>query len=186
VHHFGFPHAAQVLQATRRTRQLGTRRWRTVTIYAVTSLTFAQASPARLADYPRGHWAIENLKQVAAAWPRRQLHVICDNYATHKHPRVRAWLAMHPRIQLHFTPTSASWLDLVEVFFSIVERQALRRGNFASVTDLIAAIDRFCVAWNQHCQPFAWTKPANEILAKLNRQTRQPRTPGHLKAQVRN
>jgi transposase len=111
------------------------------------------------------------LKQVAAAWPRRQLHVICDNYATHKHPRVRAWLAKHPRIQLHFTPTSASWLNLVEVFFSIVERQALRRGDFARVTDLIAAIGRFCGAWNQRCQPFAWTKPANEILAKLNRQS---------------
>ena len=95
------------------------------------------------------------------------------------------WLAIHPRIQLHFTPTSASWLDFVEVFFSIVERQALRRGNFASVTDLIAAIGCFCVAWNHYCQPFAWTKPANEILAKLEGQTLQPRTPGHLKAQVR-
>jgi predicted transposase YbfD/YdcC len=60
VHHFGFPHAAQVLQVTRKTREPGTRRWRTVTIYAITSLTFAQASPARLADYLRGHWAIEN------------------------------------------------------------------------------------------------------------------------------
>jgi transposase len=125
------------------------------------------------------------LKQVAAAWPRRQLHVICDNYTTHKHPRVRAWLTKHPRIQLHFTPTSASWLNLVEVFFSIVERQALRRGNFASVTDLIAAIGRFCAAWNQHCQPFVWTKPANEILAKLNRQTASAASPGHLKARVR-
>lgn len=111
------------------------------------------------------------LKQVAAAWPRRQLQVICDNDATHKHPRVRAWLARHPRIRLPVTPTSASWLNLVEVFCSIVERQALRRGTFASVTDLIAAIDRFCAAWNQHCQPFAWTKPADEILAKFNRQT---------------
>jgi transposase len=111
------------------------------------------------------------LQQVARAYPRRQLHVICDNYATHKHPTVRAWLARHPRVQLHFTPTSASWLNLVEVFFSIVERQALRRGDFASVSDLITAISRFCAAWNQHCQPFAWTKPADEILAKLNRQT---------------
>ena len=84
---------------------------------------------------------------------------------------MRAWLAKHPRIQLHFTPTSASWLNLVEVFFSIVERPALRRGNFASVTDLIAAIGRFCAAWNQHGQPFAWTKPADEILAKFNRQS---------------
>src|SRR3954462_4795421 len=111
------------------------------------------------------------LKQVVRACPRRQLHVICDNYATHKHPVVRAWLARHPRIQLHFTPTSASWLNLVEVFFSIMERQALRRGDFASVSDLVTAISRFCAAWNQHCQPFAWPKPADEILAKLNRQT---------------
>jgi transposase len=111
------------------------------------------------------------LKQVARAYPRRRLHVICDNYATHKHPTVHAWLAKHPRVQLHFTPTSASWLNLIEVFFSIVERQALRRGDFASVSDLITAIRRFCAAWNQHCQPFAWTKPADAILAKLNRQT---------------
>ena len=96
--------------------------------------------------------------------------MICDNYATHKHPVVRGWLAKHPRVQLHFTPTSASWLNMVEVFFSIVERQALRRGDFPSVSDLITAITRFCVSWNEHCQPFAWTKPADEILAKLNRQ----------------
>jgi transposase len=111
------------------------------------------------------------LKQVAAAYPRRQLHVICDNYATHKHPVVRGWLAKHPRMQLHFTPTSASWLNLVEVFFSIVDRQALRRGDFPSVEDLTAAIGRFCQSWNEHCQPFSWTKPADHILAKLNRQT---------------
>ena len=111
------------------------------------------------------------LKQIARAYPRRQLHLICDNYATHKHPAVRGWLASHPRIQLHFTPTSASWLNLVEVFFSIVERQALRRGDFTSVTDLITAISRFCAAWNQRCQPFSWNKPADEILTKLNRQT---------------
>jgi transposase len=111
------------------------------------------------------------LKQVARSYPRRRLHVICDNYATHKHPVVRSWLAKHRRVQLHFTPTSASWLNLVEVFFSIVERQALRRGDFTSVTDLTAAITRFCASWNQHRQPFAWTKPADVILTKLNRQT---------------
>ena len=107
------------------------------------------------------------LQQVARTYPRRQLHVICDNYATHKHPVVRGWLAKQRRIRLHFTPTSASWLNLVEVFFSIVDRQALRRGHFPSIQDLIAAIDRFCQTWNEHCQPFSWTKPAEEILAKL-------------------
>jgi transposase len=111
------------------------------------------------------------LKQVAGAYPRRRLHVICDNYATHKHPVVRGWLAKHPRIRLHFTPTSASWLNLVEVFFSIVERQALRRGDFPGVETLTTAIGRFCQSWNEHCQPFSWAKPADEILAKLDRQT---------------
>jgi hypothetical protein len=82
---------------------------------------------------------------------------------------VRAWLARHPRIRLHFTPTYASWLNLVEVFFSIIERQALRRGNFASVEQLIGAIGRFCDGWNQRCQPFAWTNDADQLLARLQR-----------------
>jgi hypothetical protein len=80
-----------------------------------------------------------------------------------------AWLGRHPRVQLHFTPTYASWLNLVEVFFSMVERQALGRGDFASVGDLVAAIGRFISAWNQRCQPFVWTKDADTIGGKLNR-----------------
>jgi transposase len=107
------------------------------------------------------------LKLVAKAYPRRQLHVVVDNYASHKHQRVQAWLAKHPRVRLHFTPTYASWLSLVEVFFSIIERQALRRGDFASVAELVAAIRRFCDGWNRRCQPFAWTKDADQILGRL-------------------
>ena len=103
------------------------------------------------------------LKQLAKAYPR-QLHLVVDNYATHNHPAVRAWLARNPRITLHFTPTSGSWLNLVEVFFSIITRQAIRRGSFASVTDLIAAIRRFIDGWNQRCQPFVWTKTADDLL----------------------
>ena len=83
------------------------------------------------------------LKQVAKAYPRVPLHIVCDNYGTHTHPGVRAWLAGHPRITLHFTPTSGSWLNMVEVFFSIITRPAIRRGSFTSVTDLIAAIEAF-------------------------------------------
>jgi transposase len=109
------------------------------------------------------------LKQVARAYPRRQLHLVLDNYATHKHPTVRAWLAKHPRIQLHFTPTSASWLNLVEIFFGIITRQAIRRGSFASVSELVEAIGRFCDGWNQRCQPFRWTKTAGQILAATSR-----------------
>ena len=103
------------------------------------------------------------LKQVAKAYPRRQLHVVVDNYATHKHPAVRPGWPSNPRITLHFTPTSGSWLNLVEIFFSIITRQAIRRGTFISVPDLIAAIRRFIDGWNDRCQPFTWTKTADEI-----------------------
>jgi transposase len=106
------------------------------------------------------------LQQVATAYPRRELHVVVDNYATHKHPAVRAWLKGHPRVTLHFTPTSGSWLNLVEAFFSIITRQALRRGNFPTVADLIAAIGRFIDAWNDRCAPFTWTKDPDTVIAK--------------------
>src|SRR3954454_20281548 len=106
------------------------------------------------------------LTQVAAAYPRRQLHVVVDNLSTHNHPAVRAWLARHPRVRLHFTPTSGSWLNLVEAFFSIITRQALRRGNFPPVAALIAAIEHFIGAWNHRCQPFTWTKDPDTVIAK--------------------
>jgi transposase len=106
------------------------------------------------------------LQQVAAAYPCRELHVVVDNLSTHKHPAVRAWLERHPRIHLHFTPTSGSWLNLVEAFFSIITRQALRRGNFPTVADLIAAIERFIAAWNDRCRPFTWTKDPDTVIAK--------------------
>jgi len=109
------------------------------------------------------------LKQVAKAYPRVKLHVVCDNYATHKHPAVRAWLARNPRITLHFTPTSGSWLNMVEIFFGIITRQAIRRGTFDSVGDLIEAITGFINSWNERCQPFAWTKDADTIIAKAHR-----------------
>ena len=104
------------------------------------------------------------LKQVAKAYPRCRLHLVLDNYATHKHPAVTAWLARNPRITLHFTPTSGSWLNLVEVFFGIITRQAIRRGTFTSVKDLIAAIERFIDGWNDRCHPFTWTKTADDLL----------------------
>jgi transposase/DNA-binding CsgD family transcriptional regulator len=111
------------------------------------------------------------LKIVAKAYPRRKLHVVCDNYATHKHPNVLAWLAKNPRITLHFTPTSGSWLNLVEIFFGIITRQAIRRGTHRSVAELIEAIERFIDGWNERCEPFTWTKTADDIIAKAVRPT---------------
>src|SRR3954451_159777 len=106
------------------------------------------------------------LTQVAAAYPRRELHVVVDNLSTHSHAAVQAWLARHRRVTLHFTPTSGSWVNLVEAFFSIITRQALRRGNFPTVADLIAAIEHFIDAWNDRCRPFTWTKDPDTVLAK--------------------
>jgi transposase len=108
-------------------------------------------------------------KQVARAYPRRQLHLVLDNYGTHTHATVKAWLAKHPRVHLHFTPTSASWMNLVEVFFAIITRQAIRRGSFPSVPDLVASIRRFVDGWNRRCQPFVWVKDADDIMVKATR-----------------
>jgi transposase len=104
------------------------------------------------------------LKQVAKAYPRKKLHIVCDNYGSHKHPKVKAWLERNPRIQLHFTPTSGSWLNMVEIFFSIITRQAIRRGSYTSVRDLTNAIRAFIDGWNDRCEPFVWTKTADELL----------------------
>jgi transposase len=94
------------------------------------------------------------VSQVAKAYPRVKLHLVVDNYTTHKRPAVTAWLARNPRISLHFTPTSGSWLDVVEIFFGIITRQAIRRGTFASVRELIDAITAFIQRWNERCQSF--------------------------------
>ena len=109
------------------------------------------------------------LKKAAAAYPGTELHVVCDNYATRKHAEVRAWLARNPRITLHFTPTGCSWINLVECFFSVIIRQAIRRGSFTSVKELTAAIGAFIDHWNKHPRPFAWTKDADDILASIKR-----------------
>ena len=91
-----------------------------------------------------------------------------DNYAAHKHTNVRAWLAEHPRFFVHFTPTHASWMNLVEVWFGIVERQAIRRGVVKSVKDLNAKIRTFIDGWDDRSHPLVWTKTADQILAKAN------------------
>lgn len=97
------------------------------------------------------------------------LHLIVDNYATHKHPRVKTWLARHPRFHLHFTPTSCSWLNLVERWFAELTRTRLRRGDFHTVAELIQAIRQYLAHHNEQPQPFTWTASAEAILAKVAR-----------------
>jgi len=97
------------------------------------------------------------------------LHLVVDNYATHKHPKVKAWLKRHPRFHLHFTPTSASWINLVERFFGLITGDAIRRGVFRSIVDLQSAINAYLTEHNAHPRPFVWTQSANTILGKLDR-----------------
>jgi transposase len=98
-----------------------------------------------------------------------QIHLILDNYQTHKHPNVNAWLAKHTRFHLHFTPTSSSWLNMIEGFFAQLTNKAIRRGTFASVPDLIAAIDAYLAQTNTNPTPFTWTKTADQIVDKVQR-----------------
>jgi putative transposase len=110
------------------------------------------------------------LRTIEAAVPADlDVHLICDNYATHKHAKVKAWLAARPRWHLHFTPTYASWLNQVERFFGLVTDKAIRRGSFTSVKDLVSKIDHFVTHYNRNCRPFVWTATADSILEKLQR-----------------
>jgi transposase len=111
------------------------------------------------------------LTKAASACPGTDLHLVLDNYSTHKHAEVRKWLARpeNQRVTLHYTPTGCSWLNLVECFFSIITRQAIRRGSFTSVRQLTAAIGAFIDHWNDHPVPFTWTKDADKILASIKR-----------------
>lgn len=110
------------------------------------------------------------LRQLDAEYAGEQeLHLILDNYGTHKTPPVQRWLARHPRFKVHFIPTSSSWLNLVERWFGDLTGKAVRRGSFASVPDLIVAIEAFIAAWNRNPKPFIWQAKAEDILAKIER-----------------
>ena len=92
-----------------------------------------------------------------------------DNYASHKQPKVKEWLGRNPHVALHFTPASCFWLNLVECFFSVITRQAIRRESLTSAKELTAAIGAFIDTWNKHPTLFTWIKDADEILAKIER-----------------
>ncbi len=106
------------------------------------------------------------LNQIVRAYSKMPLHVVLDNSSTHSTPEVKAWLQRHKRVQFHFTPTSASWMNMVEIWFSILTKQQVRRGVYHDVPELIAAIEHFIDGYNEHAQPFVWTKTAEQILSK--------------------
>lgn len=107
------------------------------------------------------------------------IHLICDNYGTHKHPVIKTWLTRHPRVKLHFTPTYSSWLNLVERFFGYLTADLLHRSDHRSVHALEADIRKWVTAWNDNPKPFVWTKTAEQILGKLGRLIQRTSRPGH-------
>jgi hypothetical protein len=100
----------------------------------------------------------------------RPLHVVLDNSSTHSTPEVQRWLERHPRVHFHFTPTSASWMNMIEIWFSILTKQQVRRGVYHNVPELIAAIEHFIGGYNERAQPFVWTRSPEQILSKAVKQ----------------
>ena len=145
------------------------KRHGTTTLFAALN-TLEGSVIARCESHHRHTEWLAFLRQIERETPKdKELHLVCDNYATHKHPKVQEWLAKHPRFHVHFTPTSASWLNMVERFFRDLTVDRLRRGVFRSVPELIAAIQGYVADHNAHPKPFIWTAKAKDILQKVIR-----------------
>ncbi|MFQ5474184.1 MAG: IS630 family transposase [Dehalococcoidia bacterium] len=123
---------------------------------------------------------LQFLRQIEASVPKKlDVHLVVDNYATHKHESVRRWLAARPRFHIHYTPTYSSWLNQVEIWFNIITQRAIRRGTFRSVRDLTQKIEAFTKRYNRKCQPFAWTATSDSIFEKLERLSKAIAGTGH-------
>jgi transposase len=145
------------------------KRHGTTTLFAALNVLTGAVTGLCQPHHTHVEW-LKLLRRIDRETPKdKDIHAICDNYATHKHPKVRAWLARHPRFHMHFTPTSASWLNMVERFFRDLTENAVRRGAFTSVGDLINEIDAYLVHHNRDPKPFIWTASAKDILAKVMR-----------------
>lgn len=141
----------------------------TTTLFAALDIATGQVL-TRCKRRHRHQEYIDFLKHVDANVPvDLDIHLVVDNYATHKHPRVKRWLAAHPRYHMHYTPTYASWLNQIEIWFNLITQRAIRRGTFRSVKDLITKIEQFVARYNRTTKPFAWTATADSILEKIKR-----------------
>ena len=141
----------------------------TTTLFAALNVLDGQVISTCQQRHRHEEW-LKFLKKIDRETPKdKTLHLIADNYATHKHPNVQEWLEKHPRFNMHFTPTSASWLNMVERFFRDISENRLRRGAFRSVPELVAAIDEYVAHHNSKPKPFIWTASARDILQKVIR-----------------
>jgi transposase len=152
------------------------RRHGTTTLFAALNVlegtVIAQCQPRH-----RHQEFLRFLNQIERSVPkRRAIHLVLDNYGTHKHPLVREWFADHPRYHLHFTPTSSSWLNQIERWFAEITRKRIRRGTFRSVSELTAAIEDYIATYNQNPQPFHWVASASRIIRKVSKYKRTSET----------
>jgi transposase len=139
----------------------------TTTLFAALNILDGSVIGSCLPRHRHGEF-IKFLDRIEDATPRRrEIHLILDNYGTHTHPKVTQWFAEHPRYHLHFTPTSASWLNLVERWFAEITRKRIRRGTFTSVPDLISAIRQYTRIYNRNPRPFVWTAKPSAIMRKM-------------------
>ena len=141
----------------------------TTTLFAALDIATGQVL-TRCKRRHRHQEYLDFLKHVDANVPvDLDIHLVVDNYATHKHPGVKRWLAAHPRYQVHYTPTYASWLNQIEIWFNLITQRAIRRGTFRSVKDLVTKIEQFVAHYNRTTKPFSWTATADSILEKIKR-----------------
>jgi transposase len=141
----------------------------TTTLFAALNVLEGTVIGTCMAQHRHQEW-LKFLKKLDAEIPaEKQAHLVVDNYATHKHPKVLAWMKRHPRFHLHFTPTSSSWLNLVERWFRELTDKRIRRGSFRSVREVIEAVMDFVDQHNQDAQPYLWTAQAQNIIAKVRR-----------------
>jgi transposase len=145
------------------------RRNGTTSLYAALEIATGEVTGACYPQH-RHQEFLAFLNQIVRAYPRRPLHVVLDNSSTHSTPEVERWLQRHKRVHFHFTPTSASWMNMVEIWFSILTKQQVRRGVYHDVPELIAAIEMFIEGYNERARPFVWTKTADAVSAKATKQ----------------
>jgi transposase len=145
------------------------KRHGTTTLFAALNVLDGHVIGQSQPRHTHAEW-LKFLRKIDRETPKdKTLHLIADNYATHKHSAVQRWLAKHLRVNMHFTPTSASWLNMVERFFRDLTTERLRRGVFTSVPELVKAIDEYVARHNVDPKPFIWTKSARDILQKVIR-----------------
>lgn len=141
----------------------------TTSLYAALEIATGEVTGACYPQH-RHQEFLAFLNQLVKAYPRRPLHVVLDNSSSHSTPEVARWLERHKRVHFHFTPTSASWMNMVEIWFSILTKQQVRRGVYHDVPELIAAIEHCIEGDNQRAQPFVWTKTPEQVIAKATEQ----------------